>query len=286
MQSLLRVTVALPLCIIVFGKVFADERGGCDRACLDAFARMYLQSLVANDSGLVPIAHDARFTEDGVDYQPGEGFWQQATRLRKHRLNILDERWSTAVGLAVMEAGDDMTLLAYRLKVDGHRLSEIETLVVRPNPESGLVDRDNLEVPAEAFHMDIPKAQRASRDELIRVSQYYPDGLKAGSFIEVDAPIAEGARRLENGMVLAGPDCTFNENCLDMKTQPSPERPTLRQRLLAVDEKQGITFYWLAWEQESGATLIVWEAFKVYDGMIHAVEAFLKPGDPDIDSGW
>ena len=56
--------------------------------------------------------------------------------------------------------------------------------------------------------------------------------------------------------------------------------------LLAVDEEQGITFYWIAWEQQTGNTLIVWEAFKVYGGQIQGVEAFLNRGDPKLNSGW
>jgi len=32
--------------------------------------------------------------------------------------------------------------------------------------------------------------------------------------------------------------------------------------------------------------LAVWEAFKVYDGGIHAVEAFMKVIAPGVGSGW
>jgi hypothetical protein len=87
-------------------------------------------------------------------------------------------------------------------------------------------------------------------------------------------------------MILAGPDCTFNENCRDMKAQPSPTRPTLQQRLLAVDEETGVAFYWLAWRQRSGDWIAVWEAFKVYDSQIWAVEAFLEQMDPNMGNGW
>jgi hypothetical protein len=143
-----------------------------------------------------------------------------------------------------------------------------------------------LDTPRAEFLTPVPEGKRASRAELLRISQFYPDGLKAGSFMQVNAPFAPNARRLENGMVLAGPDCTLRDNCKDIKTQPSPTRPTLRERLLAVDEQQGITFYWLAWEQQDGKTLVVWEGFKVYDGQIQGVEAFLEHGDPAVGSGW
>ena len=258
----------------------------CNRACLDSVAKQFLQSVVVHDPSRLKLAPNVRYTEDSVDLKPGQGFWATAGRLRQHRLNLLDEKLSTAAGLAVMEENGQPVLLAYRLKIDKRTVSEIETLVVKPTGERATLDMTTLAVPRQEFLVNVPPAQRASRTELQRISQFYPDGLKVGSFLKVDAPFAPNARRLENGMVLAGPDCSRNENCRDIKTQPSPERPTLRQRLLAVDEVQGITFYWIAWEQQTGNTLIVWEAFKVYDGKIQGVEAFLERGDPKLNSGW
>ncbi|HEV7632958.1 MAG TPA: hypothetical protein VGO41_08185 [Steroidobacteraceae bacterium] len=264
----------------------AAGEAACNRACLDGIASQFLQSVVTHDPSRLKLAPGLRYTEDSLDLKPGQGFWSTAGRLRQHRLNLLDEKRSTAAGLAVMEEGGQPVLLAYRLKVDKGAVSEIETLVVKRTGERAMLDMTTLAVPRQEFLVKIPPAQRASRDELLRISQFYPDGLKVGSFVKVDAPFAANARRLENGMVLAGPDCSRNENCKNMKTQPSPERPTLRQRLLAVDEEQGITFYWIAWEQQTGNTLIVWEAFKVYGGQIQGVEAFLERGDPKLNSGW
>lgn len=264
----------------------AAQPQDCDRACLDQFAKQFLESLVAHDPSLLPLSPNVRYTEDSKDLRPGEGLWSRASALRQHRLNVLDDEWDTAAGLAVMEADGELALLGYRLKVENREVTEIETMVVDRSLAREVINRENLAIPRAEFLVEIPPGQRESRAELIRISEFYPEGLRVGSFEKVDAPFAEGARRLENGSVLAGPDCTFNANCKDMKAQPSPERPTLRHRLLAVDEEQGITFYWLAWEQQSGRTLIVWEGFKVYGGKIHGVDAFLEYGDPTIDSGW
>jgi hypothetical protein len=260
---------------------------GCDRACLGETLQSYLDSLLAHDPSLLPMTADVRFTEDGVEHAPGEGFWGAATGLRDLRLEVLDPTLSTAVGLAVMEEGEQMVLLAFRLKVEGRVVSEVETLVVKPQGENALVNRDTLAHPRAEILVGVPPELANTREEIIEIAQHYPDGLKAGSFVAVDAPFAPGARRLENGMVLAGPDCTLNENCRDMKTQPSPTRPTLTQRLLAVDEETGVAFYWLSWiQQATGNWLVVWEAFKVYDDQIWAVEAFLETSDPTIGSGW
>lgn len=265
----------------------------CDRACLGDFERRYLQSVVQNDPSIVPLAADVRFTEDAWDRQPGEGLWGTATALRQHRLSVLDEEWQSVAGFAIVDEGDETVLLSYRLKVDGDAVSEVETLVSRYAPggpaasAGNFAERETLINLHDAFHYEIPEHLRESREELIRIADFYPAGLKAGSFVEVDAPMAPGARRLENGTLLAGPDCTINENCRDMKTQPSPVRPTLRFRRLAVDEERGIAYYWLDWVQIStGNNLVAFEAFKVYDGNIQAVEAFLKYDDRERYPGW
>jgi hypothetical protein len=279
--------VGLALGVVAAAPAAMAQDNGCDRACLGEFEQRYFQSLISHNPEDLPVAADVRFTEDATELQPGEGLWATATGVRQHRLSVLDDLWDTVAGLAIMEEGDSMTLLAYRLKIEDGAVTEIETMVVRDSAESPFADRPALMSPREEFFVEVPEDQRETREEIIRIADHYPAGLKAGSFVEVDAPFAEGARRTENGTILAGPDCTFNENCRDMKTQPSPERPTLRQRLLAVDEVTGVAYYWLDWVQIStGNTLEVYEAFKVYDGQIHAVDAFIKTDDRERYPGW
>jgi hypothetical protein len=264
----------------------AAEDEGCDRDCLAGLTDGYLASLLSHDPNALPLAENVRFTEDGVDHAPGEGFWATATALEDLRLSVLDPELGAAVGLAVMAEGEQIVLHAFRLKVEGALITEVETLVVKPRGENPFVNRETLARPRTEFLVSAPPELMESREEIARIAQFYPDGLKAGSFVEVDAPFSAGARRLENGMILAGPDCTFNPNCGNMKTQPSPTRPTLRQRSLAIDEETGVAFFWLTWRQASGNWIAVWEAFKVYDGQIWAVEAFLENMDPTIGSGW
>jgi hypothetical protein len=61
----------------------------------------------------------------------------------------------------------------------------------------------------------------------------------------------------------------------------------LSYRVVAVDEELGITLLRINFGRADrygvGNALMVWEAFKVYGGQIHAVEAFMKimPAMPD-----
>jgi hypothetical protein len=60
--------------------------------------------------------------------------------------------------------------------------------------------------------------------------------------------------------------------------------------VLAVDEELGVTLLRINFGRADrygvGNALMVWEAFKVYGGQIHAVEAFMKIMPADAGSGW
>jgi hypothetical protein len=52
----------------------------------------------------------------------------------------------------------------------------------------------------------------------------------------------------------------------------------VQTRVVAVDERIGIVWLRMAWggRERGGDQLTVWESFRVYDGQIHAVEAFMR----------
>jgi hypothetical protein len=112
----------------------------------------------------------------------------------------------------------------------------------------------------------------------------YPAGLKNGSFVKVDAQFNPDAYRLENGQLMAGPGCTFIAGCEHIKEQRLPTLAGMTAKVVAVDEEQGIV--WLNMNFGPGSvmgaaggppkTLMVFEMFKIYDGRINAVEAFMK----------
>src|SRR6187455_2491427 len=103
----------------------------------------------------------------------------------------------------------------------------------------------------------------------------------AKTFAAVNAPFAPDAYRYENGQVMAGPDCKFAPGCQNISTQSLEifERlGDVQTRVIAADERMGIVWLRMAWgvRERGGDQLTVWEMFKVYDGQIHAVEAFMR----------
>jgi hypothetical protein len=136
----------------------------------------------------------------------------------------------------------------------------------------------------------VPANQRTSREEAIRIATTYPDGLKIGSFLKVNSPMAQDAYRYENGQLMAGPGCTFFQGCDNMKTQTIPTLSEITHRLIAVDEELGVVAMRMNFGKGSlfsgDGVLDVWHSFKIYDGVMHAAEAYCKQVPAGQKSGW
>jgi hypothetical protein len=270
----------------------ADSKSGaCDRECLAGFVTQYLKALIAHSASSLPLAPNVRSTEDTVETKLGTTpLWRDASALRPYRLDILDVREGVAASQAIIEEAGAPVMLMLRLKIAGGKIAEVETQITRNKTEGSIFNVSALQAPSPAMLLFLSAAQRNTREDAIKIAEFYPAGLKAGSFVTVDAPFAAKAYRLENGALMAGPGCTFRPDCQDIKAQKIPTLSGITYRVAAVDEDLGIVLLRLDFgagsSRVTGDSLIVWEAFKVYDGQIHAVEAFMKNMPLGTPSGW
>jgi len=287
--SLLAVISAAPL------PLAAQAAGSCDRACLAGVMTAYLDSLVAHDPKKAPLAANARFTEDAKELRVGEGLWKTASKLRPFRTDFLDATTGIAATHAVVEENGMPVLLAARLKVDGRRITEIETIAVRSREEGALFAPEALAQPSPAMVTAPPASARMSRDAMAEMALRYPAGLKVGSFEKSDVPFAPDAYRLENGVRMAGPGCTFRPpSCENMRSQQLPTLAGIVAQVVAVDEQNGTVLLWMDFGPGSlpgppnaaPRSLVTFEAFKVYGGQVHAVEAMFEGMPPNTPSGW
>lgn len=261
----------------------------CDRDCLRGFITQYLDALIAHTPNALPLDAKVRFTEDSVEMHLGEGLWKDASRIRDYRQDVLDVGQGIAASQVVVEEAGSPALLTLRLKVADKKITEIESMVTRTQREGGLFKIDALEGPDKNMQAVPGKSQLPSREDAIRIAEFYPAGLKIGSFVTVDAPFATDAYRVENGVTTAGPGCS-RPGCENIKTQKIMEHPFITTRVIAFDEALGIVLLRMNFGQTNsygpGNALIVWEEFKVYGGQIHAVEAFMKIMPASTGSGW
>lgn len=262
----------------------------CDRECLRGFLTAYLDALAAHNPAALPVAKNVRFTEDSMEIHLGEGLWKTASRIRPYRQDVLDTRAGIAATEVVVEEGaGSPALLVLRLKVAGHKITEVETMVTHNQKQGALFKPEALETTDKNMMAAPDKSQLPSREEAIRIAKFYPAGLKIGSFVTVDAPFAPDAYRIENGFVTAGPGCS-RPGCENIKTQKIMEHPFITTRVVAVDETLGMVLLRMNFGQTGaygqGNALIVWEEFKIFGGQIHAVEAFMKIMPAALGSGW
>jgi hypothetical protein len=274
-----------------------DPAATCDRECLRGAITTYLDALVRHDTSQLPLADKVRVTEDCVEKSLDKvGLVRSVTRIRGYRQDFLDERQGIAGTHVVVEEGGAPVLLVLRMKIEGEKITEMETLATRSRTEGTLFRIDGVENTTAAMNYAPRKSQLNTREEMIRIALIYPAGLESESFVTVDAPFTPNAYRLENGEMMAGPDCKRNEGCKNIKTQPlggGGSRGKVEVRVAAVDERMGIVWLRMAWggsrpPRDGGqpTELTVWEAFKIYDGKIHAVEAFMKNMPVGLGSGW
>ncbi len=265
--------------VIVACHAAAAAAADCDRACLRGIVTQYLDAFVAHRPNAA-FAPAFAYVEDTIDTKPGEGLWREATKLRPYRVDVLDVRQGLAGTMTIVEVGGAPAMVAALATVADRRIVRLETLIAHNAKEGVLFDIANLEKQAGPMAAAVPAAQRTNRDEAIRIAERYPAGLQAGSFVSVDVPFGPDAYRFENGRLMAGRGCTFMPGCDQFKTQRVPTLAGLTYRVLAMDEDTGAI--WLDEDfgpgsiRNSSAQLRAWEAFKVYGGQIHAVEAFMK----------
>ena len=197
----------------------------CDRECLRGMLTSYLSALRAHDPRALPLAANVRFTENTVEKPLSEGLWKRASgslSLGTFRQDIIDVRQGVAGTHVVVQDNGMPALFQVRLKVVMRRISEIDTTVVRNQAEGMIFRPDDLKNASFAMNLTPERSQLNTREEMTRLALLYPAGLKVGSFVKVDAQFAPDAYRLENGQVMAGPQCTFMPGCTNIKEQRLP----------------------------------------------------------------
>jgi len=260
----------------------------CDRACLKNMITTYVDAMVAHDASRLPLAPDVRFTEDSKDLTLGDGLWKTVTRKGDFRQDYVDLKKQIAASHVTLYEEDAQVLYSVLLRVADHKITGIETLVDRVTPNSRLKP-DSLDKALAAMSAPVPADRHMPRAEMIRAALRYPEGLRIGSFVNAKTPFAQDAYRIENGSFMAGPGCP-RANCSDILTQKIILHPDVKALVAAVDEEEGIVLLWMNFGDTNsygpGNALVTFEAFKVWGGEIHGVNAFFRTMPKDTQRGW
>jgi hypothetical protein len=248
----------------------------CDRACLTGMMTQFIDALVAHDPSKLPMADGARYTEDSRNARLGDGIWKSVTANGGFRQDYIDTRKQVAAAHILLREGETQVLYSVLLHVANMKIAGIETLVQRVGA-TGRFQPTELGKPIRGMNDPVPSGQRNSREEMVRIALTYPEGLRVGNFTDGGTPFADGAYRVENGVITAD--------------QKDPRRRMYEQNIIvhpgviasvaAVDEENGTVLLWMNFGHTGdsygvGNALVTFEAFKVWGGKIQSVLAFFK----------
>jgi hypothetical protein len=283
----------------------------CNRDCLYAAVDQYVSALVAHDPGQAPFAADAKFTENTVALDLGDGLWNTASAPPSvYQLKAADPETGNAAFYLIMEESGSPIWLSGRLHVTNGEIDELETVVIRQGlGGSGFGAYDLTEVDPE-WDAIVPPEQRNTREELFDVADRYVETLDAdlAGHVQFDP----SCNRIENGVITANnPNATSGMGAASCQenvdsgmwlyiTDINP------RRFLVADVERGIAMGMFMFHHDgshefamvngarveySGATrrpftTVIPEMFKVRDGKITRIVATMASIPYKSKSGW
>jgi hypothetical protein len=302
---------------------FPARAGGspdCDRSCLSDIADKYLAAMLAHDPAKAPLARNARYTENGVELPLPDGLWRTLESIGKYRLLVADAQNGSLGFFAKAVENGSPVLLATRLKVQHHEISEIESIAARltvtiGGGPSGEPRSDQLgDTPRAQFLTPLPAGQRRSRAQLAAIVNSYFSGIENNTG-DRPPPFAADCLRLENGSQTSGRPAREG-------AEPGPTNYSCREafhlgyyhedtrlrnrRVLAVDEERGLVYAGIfldhdatirSYKLQDGRSVTVrntapwtWAAHEVFqinaDGQISQIEAVLLSVPYGMRPGW
>ena len=279
-----------------------------DRKQLEGLIDQYLDAVVAHDPTRLPLAKTVKFTENAQVIPVGEALWATASDNATYRLYPCDPEAGQAGLFGLMKENGLPVIVSVRLKTEQGLITEIETVVVREQPHRP-IPMENLAKPKAIYLEPLAPSERVSREEMIRVTDLYFDGLEQddGEII----PLDEECNRIENGMQTTNnPSLDMPGAGLDCRTQISVKtfsgitaiRP---RRYTVVDEERGLTFGTFMFHhngimppgdktEASGIgiylrrpfTAVISELFKIKNGKIREIEVVMTSLPYGAKSGW
>jgi hypothetical protein len=302
----------------------------CDRACLRQAVDQVLAAMVAHDASKAPLAPGVRYTENGQALSLNDGFWNTASGRGKYSHYFLDPRTDQAGFMGVVKENGDDVILAMRIALQGRQVSEIETIMGRSGlgstGPSGAKTLEAMGKPDDIWDRDIPPAERASREDVIRVSNMYFTGLQNNDGKGDYSFFADDCYRLENGIQTTSGPHSAPPPAAGAPARPARAGPNMLglgckqgfqtgffrivtrirdRRFPLVDEDKGVAFAFAFFDHAGNVhdfpladgtispggikapfTWEIAEAFRIEKGQIKTVEAVLNNAPYGMKAGW
>ncbi|MGA3292436.1 MAG: hypothetical protein ABSE45_00485 [Candidatus Acidiferrales bacterium] len=283
----------------------------CDRACLYGVLDKYLHALAAKAPGEAPWAKVVKNTENNVELRVGDGLWGTITGVGNYNLRFADPESGQVGFFGLVTETRTTSTYALRLKVEDGKISEVETVLRRPEAGGPFPNPPKL-VDKPVLNEMVPSEHRVPRARLVALVDGYFNTLQLNDgtlFTE----FTDDCNRIENGLQTThNPDLmktipVANLGCADQFKMGNYRYDTLlrARRYPLVDEERQLVLAG-AFIDHSGAlgtfkltdgtvidspmrtpsTLCLMELFRIQDGKIRQIEAVFIGVPYGMPSPW
>jgi hypothetical protein len=281
----------------------AQRATDCDRRCLLASLTEYTEALTDNNVARLAVAPTVRVTSNGAVVELGKGeVWGPGRRL-SYRQTFVDPITGAAVFYGVVTnvirssragaraeaegAPDHWWYYVARLRLERQRITEIEEVSYEP-PQGGFgADPATLSLPDRIFDTWLPQSERVSRAELFDLANRYFDAVSHRIDYH-DVPWHPECQRIELGVFTVNSERSPG-SCGGEFQIPSLKWNVENRRFYVADVERGVVLavgnFMTPPEYPNNNGSVVFEVFKVQDGMIRHIHAFFR-GNGQPVSGW
>jgi hypothetical protein len=262
----------------------------CGRHCLLSLLTLYTEALTDNDVSKLPLAANVRATSNGVVAQVGHGeIWGSVARIPFRRA-FVDPVSGAAVFYGALtntptRDGARWWFYVVRLAVANGKITEVEEI----SYDGGLgnTTASALSLPDRLFDTYLPPDERVSREQLMNIANQYFEAVSH----DVDyhaVPWHPECERIELGVFTV--NALMNSgSCGGEFKNPAVKWNVKNRRFYIADPERGVVLaignFTTPPEYPHNNGSVVFEVFKVQDGLIRQIEAFFR-GNGQLHSGW
>jgi hypothetical protein len=277
--------------------------GDCDRRCLLSFLTEYTEALTDDNVARLAVSTTVRVTSNGQIAALGKGqVWGPARRL-PYRQAFVDPLTGAAVFYGVVtsaarparggarpqreSAPEHWWFYVVRLKIELKRITEIEEVSYEPPPGGFGATPASLALPDRIFDTWLPQPERVSRQQLFDIANKYFDAV-SHKIDYHDVPWHPECQRIELGVFTVNSERSPG-SCGGEFQVPSVKWNVANRRFYVADVERGLVLavanFMTPPEYASNNGSVVFEVFKVQDGLIRQIHAFFR-GNGQPVSGW
>jgi hypothetical protein len=274
----------------------------CPSGCLLDLVNHSLDAMIEHNAAALPLAPGARLTENGKVVQPGDGLWKTAQAI-VYRQTVVDPEAGQAMFFGAIQEPDGQAMLALRFAVAGGKITELESMVARKGAHA-LYNPDGLRTVQGIWTSPVPVEERLSRDKLIEIANSYFDGIEKHSADAV--PFHPDCMRNENGVRTTNSDSSegMRLGCSAGFKNLAYIQSVRGRRYPLVDVERGLVVAIVHFDvpgqpapaaasNDTGTqwtnnrrTLFLYELFKVEQGRIREILAFMRNEPLGASNGW